>query len=213
MSRRLHLRNRRTFTSRWPWADDRASQIVEFALSLPLLVLFVVGIFDFSGAISLKQKLTNAAREAARVAAADPANDLSGTSLPMPVSVNDAVQVVDNYLVSEKINDCQLTGAAPTPGGGLTWSFNANPQTNGCPAPGITLTINRGFYFPQTATGQVSTGCASVQPAAGQTAAVGTCVIIQYPYKWQFTSVSGLLGGRFLGPSVLTTTAVAFNEN
>ncbi len=143
MSRRLHLRNRRTFTSRWPWADDRASQIVEFALSLPLLVLFVVGIFDFSGAISLKQKLTNAAREAARVAAADPANDLSGTSLPMPVSVNDAVQVVDNYLVSEKINDCQLTGAAPTPGGGLTWSFNANPQTNGCPAPGITLTINR----------------------------------------------------------------------
>jgi len=37
---------------------------VEFALSLPLLVFFVIGIFDFSSAISLKQKLTNAAREA-----------------------------------------------------------------------------------------------------------------------------------------------------
>ncbi|MFZ0759119.1 MAG: TadE family protein, partial [Candidatus Sulfotelmatobacter sp.] len=60
--------------------DDRAAQIVEFALSLPLLVVFVVGIFDFSGALTLKQKLTNAAREGARVAAADPANDLGGGS-------------------------------------------------------------------------------------------------------------------------------------
>jgi Flp pilus assembly protein TadG len=211
MSRCFHSCNAGASRSTQLSRDDRASQIVEFAVSLPLLVLFVVGIFDFSGAISLKQKLANAAREAARVAAADPANDLSGTSAPMPVSVNDAVQVVDNYLVSEKINDCQLTGAAPTPGAGLTWSFNA--QNNGCPAPGITLTINRGFYFPQTATDQVSTGCASVQPVAGQTAAVGTCVIIQYPYKWQFTGVSGLFGGHFLGPTVITTTAVAFNEN
>src|SRR6202034_4739330 len=86
--------------------DDRASQIVEFAISLPLLVLFVVGIFDFSGAISLKQKLTNAAREAARVAAADPANDL-GNASGVPVSVLDAFFVVDNYLISEKLNDCR----------------------------------------------------------------------------------------------------------
>ncbi len=56
--------------------DDRASQIVELALSLPVLVLFVVGVFDFSGALTLKQKLTNAAREGARVAASDPASDM-----------------------------------------------------------------------------------------------------------------------------------------
>src|SRR5580704_11066003 len=88
------------------WANQDASQIVEFALSLPVLVLFAVGIFDFSGAISLKQKLTNAAREGARVAASDPANDLGGTALVAPASVADALYVVDNYLVSEKINDC-----------------------------------------------------------------------------------------------------------
>ncbi|MGB8729537.1 MAG: TadE family protein, partial [Candidatus Sulfotelmatobacter sp.] len=76
MSNCLHHSVWRVRTFRRLWADDHASQIVEFALSLPLLVLFVVGIFDFSGAISLKQKLTNAAREAARVAAADPASDL-----------------------------------------------------------------------------------------------------------------------------------------
>src|ERR1039458_8116813 len=91
------------------WRDDHAAQIVEFALSLPLLILFVVGIFDFSNAITLKQKLTNAAREAARVAAADPASDLTNFSTLVPVSIGDAYQVVDNYLLSEKINDCGLS--------------------------------------------------------------------------------------------------------
>ncbi len=55
---------------------ERAAQIVEFAVALPLLVVFVVGIFDFSSAFTLKQRLTNIARDAARAAAADPVNDL-----------------------------------------------------------------------------------------------------------------------------------------
>jgi Flp pilus assembly protein TadG len=211
MSAWLHPRHWRKFPFRRLCEDQRASQIVEFAISLPLLVFFVIGIFDFSSAISVKQKLTNAAREAARVAAADPANDLSGTSLPVPVSVRDALQVVDNYLVSEKLNDCSLLTAAPTAGGGLTWSFNA--QNNGCGSPGITLTVNRGYFFPQSNTSQPSGSCTSSQPASSQTATVATCVILQYPYTWQFTSASGLLGGHFLGPTVLSTTAVAFNEN
>ena len=49
---------------------------MEFAVALPLQVVFVVGIFDFSGAFTLKQKLTNVARDAARAAAAAPSNDL-----------------------------------------------------------------------------------------------------------------------------------------
>ena len=103
------------------WTNDCGSQIVELALSLPLLVFFVVGIFDFSGALTLKQKLTNAAREGARVSAADPASDMYAT---VPVSVSDAVQVVDNYLYSEKINDCGLgpIPAAPTQTN-LTWTY------------------------------------------------------------------------------------------
>src|SRR5271170_114271 len=113
MSNCLHRSPWKARVFRRLWADDRASQIVEFALSLPLLVLFVVGIFDFSGAISLKQKLTNAAREAARVAAADPANDLGNPSDAQPSSVIDAFYVVDNYLKSEKLNDCGLDTALP----------------------------------------------------------------------------------------------------
>jgi hypothetical protein len=93
--------------------EDRAAQVAEFAVSLPLLILFVVGIYDFSGAVALKQKLTNAAREAARVAAADPSNDVSAPSLAMPVSIKDAEQVVDNYLLSEQLNDCGLSTSSP----------------------------------------------------------------------------------------------------
>jgi Flp pilus assembly protein TadG len=180
-------------TRRRLWADERASQIVEFALSMPLLVLFVVGIFDFSGAISLKQKLTNAAREGARVAASDPASDLNAA---VPASIWDANQVVDNYLISEKINDCGLKSAIPTRSGtGLTWVSTAN---TGCPAPGLTLTVNR--------------GCTSI-PNGVNLVLIETCVTLSYAYKWQFGSVAGLVGGTFIGPTSLAGTATAFNEN
>jgi Flp pilus assembly protein TadG len=180
------------------WAHDRASQIVEFALSLPLLVLFVVGIFDFSGAISLKQKLTNAAREAARVAAADPANDL-GNASGTPASVTDAFYVADNYLLSEKINDCGLSVTLPAPTqSALTWTYSASGS--GCPGTGITVQVNR--------------GCKSTITSGSNTIdLIETCVTITYPYKWQYSSVTGLLGITFIGPTSMTTTATAFNEN
>src|ERR1700688_2346238 len=158
--------------------DEAASQIVEFALSLPLLVLFVVGIFDFSNAISLKQKLTNAAREAARVAAADPANDLSGSGSGVPAAVSDSFQVVGNYLLSENINPCGLAAATPVQNGPtLTWTSTAA----GCPPSALTLTINRGCIAKQTIATSATTDL------------VDTCVTIQYPYKWRFNSVITLL--------------------
>ncbi|MGA9509844.1 MAG: TadE/TadG family type IV pilus assembly protein [Candidatus Sulfotelmatobacter sp.] len=182
-------------TLRRGWTDDCASQVVELALSLPVLVLFVVGIFDFSGALTLKQKLTNAAREGARVAAADPASDMYAS---VPVAVSDAFQVVDNYLLSEKINDCGLSGGGtpPTPTqSGLTWTYTSTGS--GCPGTGITLAINRGYSPP---------------PVNG-VYLIGTYVTISYAYKWQFNSVGGLVGTRFLGPSTIKTAAVAFNQN
>ena len=177
------------------WTDECASQIVEFAVALPLLVFFVVGIFDFSSAISLKQKLSNAAREGARVAAADPVNDLTAA---VPASVWDAFWVVDNYLVSEKINDCGLAGVTTATQSKLTWTFSATGS--GCPGSGITLTINRGWVTT------VGTGANTVR-------LIETQVTLTYAYKWQFNNVAGLLGQRFSGPTSFTTTATAFNEN
>jgi len=187
------------------WREDHAAQLVEFAVALPLLVLFVVGIFDFSNAFTFKQKLTNTARDSARVAAADPANDLG--SQPLPVSVIDAFQVVDNYFLANNISDC---GVITTPSrAGLTWTYTG---TTNCPTGGLIITINRGYYFPAVAATQpASVNC---QPlVAPQTAIIGTCVSIQYAYAWKFGKVASLLGASTVLPSMITVTSVAMNEN
>ena len=46
-----------------------AAAMAEFAVALPLLIVLVVGIFDFGAAFNLKQELNNALREGARFGA------------------------------------------------------------------------------------------------------------------------------------------------
>lgn len=189
--------------------DDRAAQLLEFAVSLPLLVVFVVGIFDFSGAFSLKHKLANAAREGARAAAADPANDLGGYSTPVPASVGDAFQVVDNYLLDSKIDDCGLSGASGSSSGNLTWTYTSST----CAAGGtLKLIINRGYYFPITST-QLAPDCGTGEATGATMTIIATCVNIEYPYTWRFNRVISLLGASSNVPKTLTSIAVAANEN
>ncbi len=193
--------------TRFGWRDERAAQLVEFAVSLPLLVVFVVGIFDFSNAFTLKQKFTNVARDAARAAAADPANDLQLTST-LPMSVADAFQVVDSYLLANNINDCGITTGATL--SGLTWTFSVT-ASSGSPC-GIKLVINRGYYFPVTGATLPTVSCASQNPG-GQTAIIGTCVSIHYNYPWRFSKVASLLGRTVTLPPTVSAAAVAMNEN
>jgi TadE-like protein len=195
------------------WRDDRAAQLVEFAVALPLLVLFVVGIFDFSNAFTFKQKLTNAARDGARVAAADPASDLSAP-ITVPASVIDAFQVVHNNLVANNINDCGIPlGTAPTLNSGLTWTYTG---TTNCPPGGLTIVINRGYYFAAAAATQPANVNCQPQALGGggtQTAVIGTCVSIQYAYPWRFGKVASLMGSTMALPTSITVAAVAMNEN
>lgn len=176
--------------------SDGASQIVEFALSVPLLVVFSVGIFDFTAAGTLKMKLANAARDCARSVAAAPGMDVGNTIAPAPASVFDGLDVVVNYLDNAKVNDCGLRVAAPT-AAGLTYTYTASG--NGCPGSGVVLTINR--------------GC--VVPTAGTLNIVGTCVQLQYSYQWQFNRVITLLvpGATYAGTTTMTATAMSMNEN
>jgi Flp pilus assembly protein TadG len=149
-----------------------AAALIEFAVALPLLVVLVVGIFDFGGAFNLKQKLNNASREAARFGASQPTNDLA---LPQPPSVNAVRYLVDAYLQTAGINDCGLSTATWATGGGLTWQFSGTGPT--C---SMTLTVNRGFQVQETVSGAtVIMFCTSVN--------------IVYPYQWHFNNVIQLL--------------------
>jgi len=187
---------------------EQGAQLAEFAVALPLLVVFVVGIFDFSGAFTLKQKLTNIARDAARAAAAGPATDLINT---LPVSVSNAFYVVDDYLIANNINDCGLTPSKNTSSQPLTWQYTV-ASSSGSPC-GITLTINRGYYFPLAAPTQPPPASCAPSAAGGQTQVVGTCVSIQYTYQWRFQRAASLLGGNSILPTSITAEAVTMNEN
>jgi Flp pilus assembly protein TadG len=186
---------------------EHGAQLVEFAVALPLLVLFVVGIFDFSNAFTFKQKLTNIARDSARVAAADPANDLA--SQPVPTSVIDAFQVVDNYLLANNLSDCGVITTPTKTSGALMWTYTG---TTNCPTPGLTIIINRGYYFPPAAaTAPASVNCQP--PGPSPTLIIGTCVSIQYFYAWRFGNIASVLGASTALPTTITATSVAMNEN
>lgn len=196
--------------SQHSFGEDLGAQMVEFAVALPLLVVFVVGIFDFSGAFTLKQKLTNVARDAARVAAADPASDIPSPSTPLPASIADAYQLITNYFTANSLNQCGVTAGSAT-NSGTTWNFSG--AGNGCPGSGLTIIINRGYYFPESSSSVAPSVSCAAQAVGSQTAVIGTCVSIQYAYPWRFGNVDKLLGGSPVLPNTLNATAVAMNEN
>lgn len=177
--------------------DASGSQLLEFAVALPLLVVFVVGIFDFGEAFNVKQKMNNIAREGARFASALPTNDLD--ALATPASVTAIHDLVETHLQAGRMNDCGLAGAGAVNGPVLSWTYTA--AGGGCPAP-LILTIERGYSF-QTIIG-------------GNTFNVmSTRVTLVYPYQWQFNRVIGLLapGATYPGVSQIRTDAIVPNMN
>jgi Flp pilus assembly protein TadG len=176
-----------------------AAALIEFAVALPLLVVLVVGIFDFGGAFNLKQELNNAVREGARFGAAQPSNDISIGNLKPP-SVDAIRFLVDSYLQTAKINDCGLSAIPePNQGGGMTWVYTAS---SGCPSA-LTLTISRNVAVPVTVLNQptVNMLCTTVQ--------------ISYPYQWHFNNVIQLLvpGATYAGVSQIPSNATAANAD
>jgi Flp pilus assembly protein TadG len=79
---------------------SRGAALVEGALTLMVVMLFVLGIMDFGRAYNLYQDITNTAREGARYAVAP----LPGTStLP---TTSDVTTAVNNLLSSPNFNVC-----------------------------------------------------------------------------------------------------------
>ncbi len=181
------------------------SQIVELAIALPLLMVLVVGIFDFGTAFNLKQKLVNVTREGARVATNQPTNDLWPPGVigacAAPTSVCAIRDAVDNALVSSKVKDCGLATTNAAAAGNLTWTFSPV----GCTGT-MTLKIERGVVLPPVAL------AAPFQPAYVIEA---TRVTLNYPYQWSFNRVIQLLisGANYPAATQLNSVAVMQNLN
>lgn len=176
-------------------ASDSGSQLLEFAVALPLLVVFVVGIFDFGGAFNLKQMLSNIAREGARFASGLPTNDLD--AIGTPPSVTAIRDLVVSHLQTARLNDCGLATQAAVNGPVTTWTYTA--AGGGCPAP-LVLTIERSYSFTTVV-------------GANTFNVISTRVSLKYPYSWHFNKVIQLLvpGATYLGVTQINTDATVPN--
>ena len=147
---------------------DEGSELVEFALVLPLLMILAVGIADLSNAFILRDKLTSAAREGARIAIAQPDEDLTQ---PSPATVRWVRDAILNYLDGAGVA-VPLPGAAPAcTGGAVTFLWTCSLNNGG------TITIERGVPVPN-----------------GAGLVISTRVTVAYPYEWSFSRIAALLG-------------------
>jgi Flp pilus assembly protein TadG len=155
--------------------DEKGTQLVEFAVSLPFLVVLVVGIFDFGTALTIKQKLTTLARDSAYMSANFSTADLTGTQ---PRSIRSVRNLATSYMQAAQINSCGLnSNNSPVFAAPAQWTYNA--AGNGC-AGTFTLVIDRSYAISTVVSG-------------GTTQVISTHVTISYPYRWEFNNVIRLL--------------------
>jgi Flp pilus assembly protein TadG len=185
---------------RLPFKTEGA-QIVELAVSLPLLALLFVGTYDVGQAFNIKQKLVATTREAARFAANQPMSDLTNSasgSCSAPASVCAIRDLIDSYLTAAGVNDCGLASTTANPSTTWQWEFDAS---TGCEGNTFKVIINRGFTY--TTTSKLGTNDVTVTVEA-------TRITMSYPYQWQFNRFIQILGGN-IAVSPIPTSAVMRN--
>jgi Flp pilus assembly protein TadG len=185
--------------------NTQGSALLEFAIALPLLVVFVVGIYDFSGAFNQKQKIEQAAQEGAIIAGAQPMNDIEAGN-GNPDSLQPVVSVIFNTLAGQNIlplanqGTCKLpvVGAAGTTS--LQWTYTIQGCSGSFPGDNLTININRGL-------------AASVS-AVPTTSIVSTQVVVSYPYHWRFNSVIQFLvpGASYAATTNVSEAATVHNQ-
>jgi len=181
------------------WERSEGSALLEFALVLPLLVVFIVGIYDFSGAYNQKQKIEHAAQAGASAASGQPTGDMDPANFSDPPSLQPAVDVIFNSLAADGVlplanqGSCK-TPAVGSPSGGLSWTYSIS-NCSGFSGDLLTITIDRGAYV----TGQST---------------VATTVSVSFRYHWKFNSVIQLLipGASYAATTDLRQTATVQNQ-
>lgn len=158
--------------------QEGGAQLVEFAFALPILLLLIVGIWDFGSAFGLMEKLTNAAREGARIAVSNSTiNPTSCTSTVVPCSIISAADGVKIYMTNANVDLSCIDPASPESGtgaDGATYTYDCGN--------GIRLVIDRGYSVVQ-----------------GTLTYPSTRVTLTYPVRWK---LSGFLPSGWFPPTV-----------
>ena len=178
-------------------AEESGATLVEFAVTLPLLVVVLYAVFDFGSVYSLKQKLGSAVYECARAGASQSPGNLKDTGVDDTGSVGDLKALVANSLKGSGLNDCGLlasAGATSSPPPFATWVYNVTAP--GCPGS-LKLTIERQNVV-----------------TAGAVKVIYTHVHLEYPFQWQLGKVIQLVSPAGTFPvTILTADAAMPNLN
>ena len=179
--------------------STEAAELIEFAVSLPLLVVFMVGIFDFSSAFILKQKIAHVASEAARVAANQPMSDVASTG-SCPVTICAIRDIVNKALTNNGITDCGLASATAVNAlGTLSWTFTGSD-------PNCFLTIDRGYHYDVTTLPN--------PPFQSNYRIEATKVTLSYHYQWSFNrAITLVIPSANYANSPIQSVAVMQNLN
>ena len=112
------------------WHSEQGAELVEFALTFPLLLLLVLGVIDFGFLFQRYEVVTNAAREGARVAV-----------LPNYAAA-DVEARVEQYLEAAGL-DAGLAGVTPIPAEAVVIGVGGPCMT----LTGVTVTYPHGYTF------------------------------------------------------------------
>jgi Flp pilus assembly protein TadG len=168
------------------------SQLAELAVSLPLLVIIMIGIIDFGGAFSAKHKLDIAIQQAARTAANQTMADITND----PAKSTEAIRgAVVSSLIAMKLNDCGVASSTGTKSN-LMWTYTGSSCVGT-----LTLEIDRGNTL--------------TNPGGTPELVEATRVTLLYPYQWRLSRAIQLLipGASFTGPTQLRAEAISQNLN
>ena len=170
------------------FSDCRGSQLVELAISLPVLAVIAIGIAQFSGAYNLKQILNNAAREGARTAASQYSDYGTLSNCTGGSCVAAAAESVSNYLQGAGVNPACAFSTTGTSVGTFAWQFTST--SSGCGS--AVLLIEQG----------VPIGSGPVVKSAR--------VTLTYPSQYSMGSLFNMLspGSSTVMPSTLTSNAI-----
>ena len=144
-------------------ASQRGAELVEFALVLPLLLMLLVGIFDFGYLFALRQKMTNATSQAARITVSLPLSNSSCTSAT-PCAIVAAANAVVQYMANAGASVSCIQPGSPTTSVALEWTYSC--------ANGTSLVINRGYSLAES----------------GGVMIPATQVTFVYPIQWRLAS-------------------------
>jgi Flp pilus assembly protein TadG len=182
-------------------AREHGAEILEFAISLPLLLVVAVGVFDFGSAFTVKQKVGNIALQGARFASNQPTTDLSlAGACGAPASVCSVRDVVEANIVASRLNDCGLATVNGVASGSLSWTFTANA---GC-AGTLTLIVQRGYVYTATL---------PAPPFQANYTIEASRVTLNYPYQWQFNRVVPMIAPGANYPATTQINSVATMQN